>query len=185
MQIPADLHPDDAAARNNLRQTLVNYREQQGITQRTLAARLNVSPSAVNKMEQHSMWRLLNLQRWVTALDLELLLIPIGLPIPPDDVQALAAIRPTSPHLRHEFARAAILADLVAARYALGLTQDDIGQRLGRKGRAVAEVERQHWDVMVVTLQRYCRALGGHLQFDLEPVNDTNTAPTLIYVGQS
>jgi ribosome-binding protein aMBF1 (putative translation factor) len=56
---------------------------------------------------------------------------------------------------------------LAAQRAELGLSQREVAQRMGTSQSAVSELERLEADPRVSTLQRYARALGGRLRFDV------------------
>jgi DNA-binding Xre family transcriptional regulator len=67
---------------------------------------------------------------------------------------------------------------LARARLRAGLTQAEIGQRMGISQSDVSKLERRG-DVRLSTLQAYARALGGRLRLSLELPNDA-TSRTLV-----
>ena len=162
-----DLHPDDTAARQQIRDQLRAARHATGLSQRGLAARVGVVHSAIVHAEANTSWRMSTLRRYARGLDLELLAYPTGLPKPPADVAALAGMV-TATRRGDSFAVAALVAEIAAAREALGLTKADMARRLGVVDRGVRAIENcAHDDIMVVTAQRMCRVLGGRLVLEL------------------
>ena len=65
--------------------------------------------------------------------------------------------------------RRQVVAELVARRRALGLTQTDVAQRMGTSQSAVARLEAQSADARLSTLERYAAALGRELQWQVTP----------------
>jgi DNA-binding XRE family transcriptional regulator len=66
-------------------------------------------------------------------------------------------------------ARARLVADLVASRRTLGLTQAEVARRMGTSQSAIARLEAQGADARLSTLDRYAAALGRQLQWRLAP----------------
>jgi Helix-turn-helix. len=163
VRAPEDLHPDDTAMRVMLRDLIVYTRQRAKLSQRKLAPRVGIGQSALAQVERSLSWRVSTLQRVVRGLDRRLLLRPLGLPEPPAEVLALAAMRPADPVRADAWDVAAVVAEMTAARKALRVTQESVGEVLGCGPRAVGAVEMCESDVLLGTLQRYCRALGGAL----------------------
>lgn len=159
---PPDLHPDDLAQRESLRDLLVDVRHIRGLSQRDFAALLGKGSSTVALMERDLHWRLSTLQRWSLALGLRLLVHPAILQN--DDVYLL---RPADPDAAMAFDRRAAIESLTEARRAARVTQRRIADRLGITEPGVAAIEKEN-DVLLVTAQRYCRALNSWLHIDLE-----------------
>lgn len=64
--------------------------------------------------------------------------------------------------------RGRLVADLVASRRALGLTQAEVAARMGTSQSAVARLEAQGADTRLSTIERYAAALGCRLAWRLE-----------------
>lgn len=64
-----------------------------------------------------------------------------------------------------------LLAELVAHRQALGLSQTEVAARMRTSQSAVARLEAQAADVRVSTLERYAAALGRRIGWSLEPAD--------------
>lgn len=67
--------------------------------------------------------------------------------------------------------RRALVADLVARRERLGLTQMAVAARMGTSQPAVARLERGDTDVRLSTLERYAAALGQKVRYGLADRN--------------
>lgn len=170
MKAPIDLHPDDAVTRLMLRDLLVHYRHRAGLSQRALGRKLELTQTTIARHEAGQSWMLFTLYRWAPAVGGRLLLRPVGLPDAPDEVQALAAMRPADLTRGHEYTRAALAAELTAARIALGVTREELGEVLGCAESGIRELEAARGDTLLGTVQRHCRALGGALWIGLEPL---------------
>jgi predicted transcriptional regulator len=64
--------------------------------------------------------------------------------------------------------RRALSGELAARRIALGLSQTQIGARMGTSQSAVARLEAGDLDVRLSTLDRYASALGMRLDVRLQ-----------------
>lgn len=64
--------------------------------------------------------------------------------------------------------RQQLLAELVSHRYAVGLSQADVAQRMGTSQPAVARLEAGGVDARMSTLERYAAAIGARLEMRLE-----------------
>lgn len=166
MRAPEDLHPDDAAMRLMLRDLLVYYRNRATLSQRALAGRMGQTQGAIGQIEHADSWRVSTLQRWARGVDARLLLRPLGLP---ETDLAVQAFRPADPVRADAWDLAEVREVLVTARRFLGVTQVALGEVLECSDRAVAAVELGETDVLLGTVQRYCRALGGALWVGLGP----------------
>lgn len=165
MRTPPDLHPDDLAARENLRDMLVEIRRNYGMSQADVAQLLQRGQSAVHALETAVNWQLSTVQRWAYALRLRLYLWPECLP-PGDDVYLL---RPVDPHAGMAFDRRVWIDALTDARRWVGLTQQRVADRLSIGYTGVAAIEHER-DILLVNGQRYCRALNSRLLIEVEDI---------------
>ncbi|WP_328344873.1 helix-turn-helix transcriptional regulator [Micromonospora sp. NBC_00421] len=171
MRAPDDLHPDDHAHRLGLRDLIVDARRVEGISQARLAARAGIAQSAIASFETRDTQHLNKYRLIAHHLGLRVLAYPDGLPGGPYDDPDLLLFRPAS-----DFAAAnawdqkQLVASLGSARRAAGLTQAQMAARLGSTENAVGEFERTRHGLMVATVQRYCRVLGGFLWLGVETV---------------
>ena len=65
--------------------------------------------------------------------------------------------------------RRRLVAELVARRQALGLSQTEVAARMGTSQSAVARLESGAIDVRLTTLERYAAAIGWQLDWRLGP----------------
>lgn len=164
MPTPLDLHPDDEAIRENLRDMLIDVRRRNGISQRDLGVRLNFgSKRTASQMELRPHWKLSTLQRWSAALGQRFIVWPECLP--PDDV--LFLFRPRDVGAAMDFDRRVYIDALADARRWVGLSQLRLADRLGISDAGVAQTEKSA-DVLLVNAQRYCRGLDSQLSIFLE-----------------
>jgi predicted transcriptional regulator len=63
--------------------------------------------------------------------------------------------------------RREVIASLVQERHRLGLSQTEVGARMGTSQSAVARLEAGDGDLRVSTLQRYAAAVGRDVRFRL------------------
>ena len=164
MRTPPDLHPDDAAVRQALRDMLVELRQRAGLTQRDLADRCGVGKSLVAQWELADGWMVSSLQRWALGLGYRLVLRPDGLPY--TDVSVM---RPVDETAAAEWDRLALLDALRSAREELGVSTAALADALGVTGGAVRQLEAGR-DLLLASAQRYCRGLGGVLAVEVEPL---------------
>ena len=61
-------------------------------------------------------------------------------------------------------ARDCIIENLIAQRTIKGITQTEVARRMGIKQPVISELENEHVDPRLSTLQRYAKALGGHIE---------------------
>jgi predicted transcriptional regulator len=66
--------------------------------------------------------------------------------------------------------RRALMAQLVKLRQTMGLTQQDVAERMGATQAVVSRLGTCRCDSRLGTLQRYARALNAHLQVEAEPL---------------
>lgn len=166
MRTPPDLHPDDLAIRESLRDMLVDARRSYGMTQADLAHLLGKAPSTVGRFEITVNWQVSTVQRWAHAVQRRLLLWPDCLP-PFDELYLL---RPDDdPVAAWAYDREVWIDALVEARRWMGVTQRRAAGRLSISDRGVGMIEASA-DLLLVTAQRYCRAIDTSLLVDLEEV---------------
>lgn len=172
MKTVSDLHPDDRAARLELRDMLIQRRQQEyGFTLQQLADQVGTHRATVRAMEAGESWQVATLQRWTRALDWRLTLRPEGLG--DDGADPLAALRPGDPVRADAWDRGVLAEVLIDARTALGVTQAALAVRLGITSQAVSFLERAAGEgLMLATAQRYCRALTGSLWIGVEDLAD-------------
>lgn len=166
MRTAPDLHPDDPATRCNLQEILVDTRLNYGMSQADLGHAMGILPTTVWHMERHrTNWRLSIVQRWAHALRLRLVIWPECLP--PDE--SLFLLRPGDPAAGWAYDRRVWIDALSDARRWVGLTQRRVGDRLAISENAIWSIERER-DILMLTGQRYCRALDSSLYVGLEEV---------------
>lgn len=69
---------------------------------------------------------------------------------------------------REEAAKKALWLQLIEARQAAGLSQEQLAERLGVSQAQVARLEKQGYDAYTLTsLRRYVEALGGNFILDV------------------
>lgn len=165
----ADLHPDDLTARLNLRAALVERRHEHGLSQARLAQTMGLSQTAIAHVEKGTNWHLLVLQRYAHAVNLRIIAYPDALPgVGTIHDPAADAFRPADPERAHRWDQANLIGNLAAARRAVGLTQAIVAERLGATENAVGNYEHTKAGVVLISPQRYCRAIGGALALEVE-----------------
>lgn len=95
----------------------------------------------------------------------------------PDEIEPdLSFVSPTDE--RDEAALRRLIDALIAQRKKLGLTQPDIAKKLGTRTHRIAGLENgTRGQTRIAFLQRYARAVGGHLPLPVEfPDGDSETA---------
>jgi transcriptional regulator with XRE-family HTH domain len=83
--------------------------------------------------------------------------------MPGDDLPILPGFREMAQRRRE------MLAELVARRRAVGLSQSDVADRMGTSQPAIARLEAGEVDVRMSTVQRYAAALGHRMELRLHP----------------
>lgn len=163
MRTPPDLHPDDLATRECLRDMLVDARRAYGLSQATLGAQLGKSPSTIFRMETDLHWRISTVQRWASAVRLRLVLSPACFDINED----VYLLRPSDHDGGLAFDRRVFIEALRDARKARRFTCRRLGERLGISDNGVMEIEKGH-DILLANAQRYCRGINSWLSINLE-----------------
>lgn len=170
MRVPHDIDDGDRRQRSRLARNLIRSRQRLGLTQDDLGSRLGVTGAAVRSMEHRLTWEARTVQAWARALDRELHLELVGITVPTDcDI----------PTLTYELALEAPLTDpadidllrlrlthrrLLRSRWAAGITDVQMGQRLGIGDNAVRHFDQHPDGTTLIGLQRYARALDGRLR---------------------
>lgn len=163
MRTPPDLHPDDLATRENLRDILRQTREDAGLSQRAFGELMGVGPTTVWHMEANTNWQLSTVQRWAYHLGLWLVLYPDFLPIQ----ENMNLMRPQDPKAAMAFDRDALKDAMIEARRARRFTQERIGEKLGISENGVGAMEKEK-DNLLISVQRYLRAIDSSLVVELE-----------------
>lgn len=163
---PTDLHPDDRDLRVGLRDMLVQRRYDLGLSQRELCALQGRTQSATASFERATSWRLITVQQRCRFLGWRLILRLEGLPVDVDE--ALTTLRPSDPHRADLWDQSALMAALVDARHARGVSQAQLSRLLDTSERAIWHTEQCETGLMFITPQRHARALGGSLWIGVE-----------------
>ncbi len=173
-----DLHPDDTAARITLRHQLRDLRRQLGVHVDDLADACGTTFKAIYLFEQRGNNPLAaTVQRYAGGLGHQIVMRPMLTPELREhpDAAALAALAAAThnPALADAYQRSAVLTNLVAHRRWLNMSARDIAERCGlhRAGGWISQFENDQKPALLATYQRYTRALGGHLNLDLQPLN--------------
>lgn len=169
----ADLHPDDAAARDALATTLVGIARTARLSGKDLAVRLGVTPGAVSHMRHSRGWIVPTVQCWARALDHRLHIVLDGIEVPEGDelAELYAAMRPKDPAAQDRLNLRAVVNDLACARRHLRITQAALSARLGLSESAASWWELKPDGARVASIQRYARVLGGVARFEVAPVS--------------
>lgn len=76
--------------------------------------------------------------------------------------------------LEDEAARRTLVDELVKARLDSGMRQIDVANILGVAQPSVSELESGRTSPKLETLQKYARAVGMKIEFEVETTNDEN-----------
>lgn len=181
-----DLDERDYQARAALRVALRDARGNLGLSQRALGERLGFDGANVRRLERQGVDQsyAITVMRWARALDLELVMEPVGFPPVADDVTAadsvndmLAMLAGTTTVPAEEATVAALISRLTRIRTVLGVTAVQLAARFGTTPTAVSMVETTGRGSALVTLQRHARGIArcswrapdGYLDVRLEP----------------
>lgn len=169
MKAPNDLHPEDRAARIELRDILVERRQARGLSQSQLAALVGVSQSAIAHTETGQPWRIRPTQRIAFELGLRILYYPADLPGGPYDDPTMDVFRPTDLDRANQWDQDRLLSAMVSARRACGISQARLAAQLGLSENGLGNFERTTaTGLMFATVQRYCRGLDGFLAIEVD-----------------
>ncbi|MEV1013732.1 MULTISPECIES: helix-turn-helix domain-containing protein [unclassified Micromonospora] len=167
-----DLHPDDTAARYVLAHHLRTIREARSLSQADAGERFGCNEYAFSHMELRRSWLIPTVQAWARVLDSRLNLTVRGLVVP-DDGDPIAALyeasQPESETAEDRLDLRIFVNNLARIRRAQGLTLAQVGTRMGCSESAVSRRESEPDRLLVSTLQRHTRALGGVLDLTVVP----------------
>lgn len=162
-----DLHPEDQLNRLRLRDWMIEEQKRQGVSDKELSARVGHLSSWAHCVMKSSMWRAATLQKMVRALGYRLTFnVKVdGVAVPAAEI-TLADAYANNPNIdRYEEAVRRDLCDL-GRRYreASKVTALDLGRRLNSEAKTVLAFESGDSPFyLLVTAQRFFRALGGEL----------------------
>ncbi len=172
MRIIPDLHPDDTAARHALAEHLRGIREARNLTQWEAGERFGCNEYAFSGMELRRSWHVSTVQARARIYGCRLNLAFAGLTVPEDGDSVAAmydASRPQTQAAEDRLDLRGAVNDLARIRRAQGLTLAQLGARMGCSESAVCRRESDPDRLLVSTLQRHTRALGGVLDLTVVP----------------
>lgn len=170
-----DLHPDDQAARVWLRDFLVSQRDERRLLNKDIAARVGHSDGWAYTIFATTTWKLETIQLMARAMGYRLGFVtewegaqvtPQGIPVRAEAWEQAYSryIKSPNPQRRDEAERVDLCDFGRRVREAQGLTANQLGYRLNMAGARVRDWETgERPGYMLVTAQRYFRALGGAL----------------------
>lgn len=164
---PADLDPEDLAARLDVRDELKALRIAAGISQFALQNALGWSHGDANRRETYPLanYTLPVAITWANAFDHSFTLTPVNIP----NYRDTAAARLLQSLGGDVYAAAAVIDRMVTARRTTS-TQAQMARRLDVHCAAVSRLERDGGDTALVSSwQKYARAMGGRLNLTLTP----------------
>lgn len=170
-----DLDVNDKLIRLRMQDWLLAERERQGVGNREIGQRVGHHTSWAHCFLKSTMWRTVTLQKMVRALNHRLTfnVDTFGkVIIPPPDGPLLSDVYANNPNPdRQEEAIRLDLGDL-GRRYreALGVSRVKLARKLNQEAKTVDVFEAgASPQYLLVTAQRYFRALGGELRLVLTP----------------
>jgi len=187
----ADLDDRDRQARAGLHHQLRARREELGWSQRKVGEACGIDAASVRRRERLGVDQsyAATIMQWADALGLHLAMQPVGFPAiaarPLSRIDKLMAYIQVEMNTRTAagWKSAAVLADLVQLRTALGVTQDQLAAQFGVSEQAVSLIEAGAQSPALVVLQRHARGIArcarlphAHLAVRLEPEEDTEVA---------
>lgn len=176
-----DHHPADLQHRRRLMSGITQRRRSRHITQMQAARVVGVTFHAISGFDRG---RLTNpgidlVQRHCWTIRHTLGLRLHGLPDVDGDPNVVLwkqlAAKATDVEATDRYDRAAMLATLIAAREALGITQAGLSQTLGVHQSAIHQIENADKTPRLGTYQRYARGLGGAATYTLAPAETVTT----------
>lgn len=163
-----DLDLNDRLIRLRMRDWLREERDRQGLHDKSLSERVGHNSSWSLGLLKSDMWRAATLQKIVRALgyrltfnvDIDIVPVPSGVPSMMSVYENHA-----NPERREEAARIDLCTLGARLRQARGIDETVLGRRVGQTGTQVRTFESGDKPYyMLVTAQRYFRALGGELR---------------------
>jgi hypothetical protein len=182
----SDLHTDDYLNRLRMQDWLREEQKRQGISDKELSSRVGHHSSWSHGVMESNMWRVATLQKAVRALGYELK-FNVKIDVKPGPIEKTpynpkglsnAEKYANSPNLSHrEEADRVDLTDLGRRlREASNLTPAMLGHRLRCDGSTVTAWESGEKPFyLLVTAQRFFRALGGELKMVITKIEDNGT----------
>jgi DNA-binding XRE family transcriptional regulator len=165
MGMPVDLDPRDGDTRRRIQARLRKIREDAGLTQQA---------AGVHQLEAGTNWQTITLQRWARILGWRIVFDPHGIPQPsePDPLDDIyARVTPKTPADEDEIHLLRLRNLLIRSRVAGGMSIAGTAHRWGVSPKAVRNWENETTsEVLVMSLQRATRALGGELRIKLAKV---------------
>lgn len=170
-----DLHIEDQLNRLRIQDWMIEEQKRQGILDRELAERVGHHSSWSSGIMKTSGWRVATLQKMIRALGYELTfnvkidVDPVPIAPSPMNPEAItyAEKYANSPSVsnREEALRVDLCVLGERLRIASRLTPAMLGHRLNQEGKSVTAFESGEKPYyLLVTAQRYFRALGGELK---------------------
>lgn len=168
-----DLHVNDRLNRMRLLDWMVAERDRQGINDRILAGRVGHNSTWAHGILTSDQWRVATLQKMVRALGYRLT-FNVAIDVAPalSTTPTMADIYASSPLVeRREEADRVDLCTLGGRlREALGWPPHALGNLIGQEGKQVITFESGDKSLyLLVSAQRYFRALGGELRMVIVP----------------
>lgn len=170
MRTPHDIDTGDRRLRSLLATNLIRARKDAGLNTNQLATILGVTGTAVRAMEGRLTWETRTVQAWARAVGRTLHLELVDLVVPDDaDIPALTYALALEAPLADPTDRDLLTLrlahrNMLRARWAAGITDAEMGRRLGTTDNAVRHFDTHPDGTTLVGLQRYARALGGRLR---------------------
>lgn len=166
-----DLHLDDRLARLRMKDWLREERDRQGLHDKALSERAGHNSSWSLGLLKSDMWRAATLQKIVRALGYRLTFnVDIDIVPVPSEVPSMMSVYENHPNLerREEASRIDLCTLGARLREARGMDVTAVGRIVGQTGSQVRTFESGDKPFyMLVTAQRYFRAIGGELKLVL------------------
>jgi transcriptional regulator with XRE-family HTH domain len=175
-----DLHPEDNLNRLRLRDWMLEEQKRQNLNDKEIAARVGHHSSWTHKVLSTTTWRVATVQKMLRALGYTLTfnLKIDNIVVPPSATVPLTEIYANNPDVeqREEAARRDLCDYGRRYREALGLNHQQLGKRLRCEGATVLTWETGDQPFyLLVTAQRFFRALGGELKLVITKMEDNGT----------
>lgn len=173
----SDLHVNDKLIRLRMHDWLVAERDRQGLGNRELSQRVGHHTSWAHCFLKSTMWRTATLQKIVRGLGYTLTfeVDTFGqLVIPPPNGPQLRDVYASHPDMEQREEAARVDLGDIGRRYRVGLgwTQGKLARLLNQETKTVEAFESGATpQFLLVTAQRFFRALGGELKLVLVPAD--------------